>query len=116
MHYAESSSFQRFSQLLVASETWRRQFGCHWSFVSDGGNHSSFIIFTVCFFGMKPNIDNKGRAARGGIAAIFILAGGTLIQETPVLALIFILVVLFCAFEAWQAWCAIRACGFKLPF
>jgi hypothetical protein len=87
-----------------------------WSFVSDSGNHSSFIIFTVCFFGMKPNIDNKGRAARGGIAAIFLLAGGTLIQETPVLALIFILVGLFCAFEAWQAWCAIRACGFKLPF
>jgi hypothetical protein len=86
------------------------------SFVSDGGNHSSFVIFTVCFFGMKPNIDNKGRAARGGIAAIFLLAGGTLIQETPVLALIFILVGLFCAFEAWQAWCAIRACGFKLPF
>ncbi len=47
---------------------------------------------------MKPNIDNKGRAARGGLAAIFILIG------------------LFCAFEAWRGWCAIRACGVKLPF
>jgi hypothetical protein len=65
---------------------------------------------------MKPNIDNKGRAARGGIAAIFLLAGGCLISEAELLAAIFILIGLFCAFEAWRGWCAIRACGFKLPF
>jgi hypothetical protein len=65
---------------------------------------------------MKPNIDSKGRAARGGIAVIFLLAGASLIPQAPVLAAIFVLVGLFCAFEAWRAWCAIRACGFKLPF
>jgi hypothetical protein len=65
---------------------------------------------------MKPNIDSKGRAARGGIAVIFFLAGASLIPQAPVLAAIFVLVGLFCAFEAWRAWCAIRACGFKLPF
>ena len=65
---------------------------------------------------MKPNIDTKGRAARGGIAAVFFLAGVCLVPQAPVLAAIFILVGLFCAFEAWSAWCAIRACGFKLPF
>jgi hypothetical protein len=65
---------------------------------------------------MKPNIDNKGRAARGGIAAIFLLAGACLVSQAPVLAAIFILIGLFCAFEAWRAWCAIRACGIKLPF
>jgi hypothetical protein len=65
---------------------------------------------------MKPNIDNKGRAARGGIAAIFLLAGVCLVSQAPVLAAIFILIGLFCAFEAWRAWCAIRACGIKLPF
>ncbi|PYJ44301.1 MAG: hypothetical protein DME86_00795 [Verrucomicrobia bacterium] len=65
---------------------------------------------------MKPNIDNKGRAARGGIAAIFLLAGGCLISEAGLLATIFILIGLFSAFEAWRGWCAIRACGFKLPF
>ena len=65
---------------------------------------------------MKPNIDNKGRAARGGIAAIFLLAGGCLIPQAGLLAAIFILIGLFSAFEAWRGWCAIRACGFKLPF
>ena len=65
---------------------------------------------------MKPNIDNKGRAARGGIAAIFLLAGACLVSQAPVFAAIFILIGLFCAFEAWRAWCAIRACGIKLPF
>jgi hypothetical protein len=65
---------------------------------------------------MKPNIDSKGRAARGGIAVVFLLAGACLIPQAPVLAAIFILIALFCAFEAWHAWCAIRACGFKLPF
>lgn len=65
---------------------------------------------------MKPNIDKKGRAARGGIAVIFLLAGVLLVAQAPVLAAIFILIGLFSAFEAWRAWCAIRACGIKLPF
>ena len=65
---------------------------------------------------MKPNIDNKGRATRGGIAAVFLLAGGCLIQQAALLAAIFILIGLFSAFEAWRGWCAIRACGIKLPF
>jgi len=65
---------------------------------------------------MKPNIDNKGRAARGEIAAIFLLAGGCLIPQAGMLAAIFILVGLFSAFEACRGWCAIRACGFRLPF
>jgi hypothetical protein len=65
---------------------------------------------------MKPNIDNKGRAARGGIALVFFLAGVCLVSQAPVLAAIFVLIGLFCAFEAWRAWCAIRACGIKLPF
>jgi len=65
---------------------------------------------------MKPNIDNKGRAARGGVATVFLLAGGCLIPQAALFAAIFILIGLFCAFEAWRGWCAIRACGFKLPF
>jgi hypothetical protein len=65
---------------------------------------------------MRQNIDSKGRAVRGGIAAVFLLAGGCLIPQTAVLAVIFILVGLFSAIEALVGWCAIRACGFKLPF
>ena len=64
---------------------------------------------------MKPNIDNKGRVARGGMAAVFLLAGACLIQEAPVFAAIFALIGLFCAFEAWIGWCAVRACGVKTP-
>jgi Protein of unknown function (DUF2892) len=64
---------------------------------------------------MKPNIDEKGRVARGGAAVVFLLAGGCLIPQTVWLAAIFILIGLFCAFEAWIGWCAIRACGAKTP-
>jgi hypothetical protein len=66
--------------------------------------------------GMKQNIDTKGRAARGGIAAVFILAGGCLIPQSGLLAGIFFLVGLFAIVEALLGWCAIRACGIKLPF
>jgi hypothetical protein len=64
---------------------------------------------------MKPNIDSGGRVARGGTAIVFLLAGGCLIPQTRFLAAIFILIGLFCAFEAWVGWCAVRACGVKTP-
>ncbi len=65
---------------------------------------------------MKPNIDNKGRVARGGLAAIFLLAGAYLVPQAGLLAAIFILIGLFCACEAWRGWGAIRACDVKLLF
>ena len=64
---------------------------------------------------MKPNIDERGRAARGGLAVIFVLAGGCLLPQVSILAAIFIVIGLFCAFEAWVGWCAVRACGVKTP-
>jgi hypothetical protein len=64
---------------------------------------------------MKQNIDSKGRVARGGMAVVFLLAGGCLIPQIHVLAAIFISIGLFCAFEAWIGWCAVRACGGKTP-
>ena len=64
---------------------------------------------------MKQNIDNNGRVARGGIAVVFFLTGGCLSPQTRLLATIFILIGLFCAFEAWIGWCAVRACGAKTP-
>lgn len=65
---------------------------------------------------MQRNIGTQGRAARGGLALIFLLIGGCLIGSAPVLAGIFATIGLFSAFEAFVGWCAIRACGFKLPF
>jgi hypothetical protein len=49
------------------------------------------------------------------MAVVFPLAGGFLIPQTRLLAAIFILIGLFCAFEAWIGWCAVRACGVKTP-
>jgi hypothetical protein len=64
---------------------------------------------------MKSNINKEGRVARGGFAIVFLLAGCCLIPQTGLLATIFILIGLFCAFEAWVGWCAVRACGVKTP-
>ena len=64
---------------------------------------------------MKRNINAKGRAARGGLAVIFLLAGMYLLEAAVVLGGIFIFVGLFCAFESWIGWCAIRACGVNTP-
>ena len=65
---------------------------------------------------MKQNIDKTGRAARGGIAILFLLAGGCLVPINGALAIIFLAVGAFCLFEAWKGWCAVRACGIKTPF
>jgi hypothetical protein len=45
----------------------------------------------------------------------FLLAGACLMSESRLLAAIFILIGLFCAFESWVGWCAVRACGVKTP-
>jgi hypothetical protein len=65
---------------------------------------------------MERNIDKQGRAARGGLAVIFLLMGACLINSARVLGAIFIVIGLFCGFEAWIGWCAVRACGFKTRF
>lgn len=65
---------------------------------------------------MERNIETKGRAARGGLAVIFLLIGACLINNARVLGAIFMVIGLFCAFEAWIGWCAVRACGFKTRF
>ncbi|MBA2431440.1 MAG: DUF2892 domain-containing protein [Chthoniobacterales bacterium] len=65
---------------------------------------------------MKRNIDNKGRAARGGIALIFFLTTGCLVPFSWILAALFALAGLFTLFEALKGWCAVRACGIKTLF
>jgi hypothetical protein len=65
---------------------------------------------------VKPNINNTGRAARGGMAILFLLLGGALIPHNLWLAGIFLAVGLFCTYEAWRGWCAVRACGIRTPF
>jgi hypothetical protein len=65
---------------------------------------------------VKQNIDASGRAARGGISVMFLLAAGVLAQQSRGLAIIFLVIGLFCLFEALRGWCAVRACGFRTPF
>jgi hypothetical protein len=65
---------------------------------------------------VKPNIDSKGRAARGGIGALLLLAAGCLVPVNGLLAVLFTLAALFTFYEAVKGWCALRACGIKTPF
>jgi hypothetical protein len=65
---------------------------------------------------MKQNIDAKGRATRGGIGAIFLLAAGCLVPVNGILAVVFGIAGLFTIYEAAKGWCALRACGIKTPF
>jgi hypothetical protein len=65
---------------------------------------------------VERNIETKGRAARGAVAAVFLLLGACLVSGVPFLGAAFIVIGLFMAFEAFIGWCAVRACGFKTPF
>lgn len=65
---------------------------------------------------MKPNIDRKGRVARGGLGVLFLLAAGCLAPYNVLLAVAFLLIAIFTLFEAFRGWCAVRACGIKTPF
>src|SRR2546423_12212021 len=65
--------------------------------------------------GMKPNIDNKGRVARGGMAVVFLLFGACLIPGTSLFPAIFFFIGVFCAFVTLIGWCAGPALGGKTP-
>ena len=71
---------------------------------------------SIPFSAVKPNIDKTGRTARGGMGILFLLIGGCLVPVSAPLAVIFLLIGLFCLFEAWRGWCAVRACGIRTPF
>jgi hypothetical protein len=62
---------------------------------------------------MKRNIDNVGRAVRGGIAILLLAAGACLLPHSGWLAIVSFLLGVFAAFEAIRGWCAARACGIR---
>lgn len=64
---------------------------------------------------MKQNIDTKGRAARGSVGVLFLLAAALLAPQSGALAVLFVLCGLFALFEALRGWCAVRACAIKTP-
>jgi hypothetical protein len=60
-----------------------------------------------------PNIDRKGRLARG-LMGLALLAGAALsLAESRWLAVALAAAGLFALIEAFRGWCLARACGIK---
>jgi hypothetical protein len=64
----------------------------------------------------RPNLDYRGRMARGVIGALCLIAGIIVVDYALWLGLIFVAAGLFALFEAIRGWCLVRACGIKTKF
>jgi hypothetical protein len=64
----------------------------------------------------QPNINHRGRMARGVIGALCLIAGIVLVDYRLWLGLIFVAAGLFAIFESLRGWCLVRACGLKTKF
>jgi len=60
-----------------------------------------------------PNIDNRGRLARGVIGGVLLVAGLIAVFFVWWLGLILLGSAGFVLFEAIRGWCGLRACGIK---
>ena len=65
----------------------------------------------------KPNLDFRGRMARGVIGTICLIAGIVVAGDYLWwLGLVFVAAGLFVIFESLRGWCIARACGIKTKF
>ena len=62
---------------------------------------------------LRPNIDFRGRMARGVIGALLLIGGIVAADDILWLALVLVGCGLFCIFEAVRGWCFARACGIR---
>ena len=60
-----------------------------------------------------PNIDNRGRLARGIIGCVVLVGGLIAVFFIWWLGLILLASAAFTLFEAIRGWCGLRACGIK---
>jgi len=60
-----------------------------------------------------PNIDNRGRLARGIMGSILLVAGLVAVFFLWWIGLILLASAAFVLFEAIRGWCGLRACGIK---
>jgi len=60
-----------------------------------------------------PNIDNRGRLARGIIGVLLLVGGLIAVFSIWWLGLILLASAAFVLFEAIRGWCGLRACGIK---
>lgn len=61
----------------------------------------------------KPNINHRGRIARGVIGSLCLLTGITLVDYQLAVGLVFVVAGLFAMVESVCGWCVARACGLK---
>jgi hypothetical protein len=61
----------------------------------------------------KPNLNFRGRMARGVIGTLCLIAGIVLVDYRLWLGLIFVGAGLFAIFESVTRWCVVRACGVR---
>ena len=61
----------------------------------------------------KPNIDHRGRIARGVIGSICLICGIITVDFVLWAGLILVVAGLFAIYEAIQGWCLARACGIR---
>ncbi len=61
----------------------------------------------------RPNIDVRGRRARGVMSVLLLVASVATFRYSRWLAGLLIFSGGFVAFEAARGWCALRACGIK---
>jgi len=64
----------------------------------------------------KPNLNFRGRMARGVIGTLCLVAGIVIAGDYSLLGLIFVAAGLFAIFESLRGWCLVRACGLKTKF
>jgi hypothetical protein len=61
----------------------------------------------------RPNIDRKGRMARGVFALLLAIGAGVAFWFQSWLGWVFLASAGFAVFEAMRGWCLMRACGIK---
>lgn len=61
----------------------------------------------------SPNINHRGRIARGVIGSLCLIAGIIIVDYHLGIGLVFVMAGLFAIFEAVRGWCLARACGIK---
>jgi len=63
-----------------------------------------------------PNLNHRGRMARGVIGALCLIAGIIVAGDFTLWGLILVVAGLFAIVEAISRWCVVRACGIKTKF
>jgi len=82
-----------------------------WVGVANRGALGYFDSVMKKFF--APNIDQKGRLIRAGIALGFFVSAGFGLVFSVWLGIVFGLAGIFTTIEALRGWCIARACGIK---